>query len=373
MDSMMRRCVLYFFLQTLLIMNSAFSQSTESLMNSGTMLLQNGAYDQAVTKFRQVIARDPSNFEAQYNLAFGYLHAGRYSNAVTEFKKAVRLNPQSAEAWSNLAMAYQHLGKTSEALGALYRAVDYNPRNVQARMNLATMYANNGRLNEAIKQYKLVLQVDGTNYDAHINLAKCLISQKQFTAAQRLLKSAVAINPNEAEAYWELGNILSSIKKDYAGAITNYKKAVALQPNSQVYYENYGLLLEDLWAKNSDDSRRSEAIDVWKKYLVYLDDALKKEQIQDRLALLEQGKSPSGKTAPEELFGNSGITNARVEELKKEIRSDQDTGSVDELILNTEGFDIDAELIDLNSQADSTFEFNLNDAVKKRIGKSGNE
>ena len=70
------------------------AQSIESLMLSGQEMLQNGAFSQAVTQFRKVIQMEPSNFEAQFNLAFAYLGWGRNSNAVEEFKKLCVCSPE---------------------------------------------------------------------------------------------------------------------------------------------------------------------------------------------------------------------------------------------------------------------------------------
>jgi Flp pilus assembly protein TadD len=339
------------------------AQSTESMMSQGNMLLSNGAFDQAVSVFRKVIARDPSNFEAQFNLGYAYLNWGRYSNAVTEFKRALRINPASAECWSNIAMAYQNLGQSQNAIDALYRAVQQNPNNITARINLATMYGQNKHWDKAIGQYKQVLQIDGTNLDATVNLAKCLISQGKEKEAKHYLKSAMAINPNDAEAYWEYANVLWNKDKDTEGALTNYRKAIALQPNSQVYYENLGLLLEELWKKNKDESKRKEAVDVWKKYLIYLDDALKKERIQDRLDMIERGESPSGKATTEELFGKNKLQ--KEEKISRE--SGEEGGGTKTIQVET--YDVGGDLNDLSKEEEGkgdAFDFDMKKAVKEK-------
>lgn len=341
-----------------------FAQSTETLMSEGNMLLSNGASDQAVTKFRQVLARDPGNFEAQFNLGFAYLNWGRFSNAVTEFKKAVSLNPQSADAWSNLAMAYENLGNSNSAMEALYKAVQYNPSNIPARINLATMYGQRKRMGEAIAQYKQVIQIDGTNLDAHVNLAKCLLSTGSFKEAKYYLKAAMAINPNDAEAYWEMGNILRDNDKDYNGALTNYRKAITLQPNSQVYYENLGFLLEELWKKNKDEAMRKEAIDVWQKSLVYLDDALQKESIQRRLEMIQKGESPTGKATTEELFGNK--TMQQEDAVKRDTPASQKK-------IQVESYDVGSDMNDLGKTEDESFDFDMKKAVKKKKEEKTNE
>lgn len=321
------------------------AQSTESLMSEGNMFLSNGAYDQAIVRFQKVLGRDPGNFEAQFNIAFAYLSWGRNSNAITAFKRAGSLNPRNGEVWSNLAMAYENMGKTEKALQALYKAVEYNPSNVQARINLATVYANKNRFNEAIRAFKGVIEVDGTNLDAHLNVAKCLISKKQLDEAARYLRSAIAIAPMEAESYWELGNVLWNKDRDTSGAIKNYEKAIKIQPNSQVYYSNLALLYEGF-------NNKPKALEVWKASLVYLDDALKKEDVERRIEMLEKGESPSGKATPEELFGNTAMKAGE----KVEREGDKPSGEPIQKI-NTQTVDVGGDLDDLFGSDETSSQF----------------
>ena len=339
------------------------AQSAESLMSTGNSLLSNGAYDQAITKFQKVIARDPSNFEAQFNLAHCYLNSERFSNAVTEFRKAVSIDPSSAEAWSNMAYAYEQLGQSEKALDALYRAVQSNPNNINARINLATVYGQKNRYDQAIAQYKQVLQMDGTNLDAHVNLAKCLISKNKLKDAEHYLNGAIAINPKEAEAYWELGNLQSG--KDNDAAIKNYRKALSLKPNSQSYYENLALLCEDLWKKNKDESKKLEALELWKSSLIYLDDALKKEKVQARIDLIERGEAPSGKVTSEELFGSTEASKVDFEALRSEMRTeDKEPTSTQQI--SVESYDVGSDISTMSEEGGGAFDFDMKKAVEKK-------
>lgn len=351
---------------SLFFTSGAYAQSTEDLMNTGTALLNSGVYDQAVTYFRKVVARDPRNFEAQFNLALAYLNWGRLSNAVSEFNTAVKLNPSSAEAWSNLALAYDNLGQRGKAMDALYRAVQANPRNVQARMNLAVMYADNNRLNDAIAQYKGVIEIDGSNVNANLNLAKCLISKGSYDEAKHYLKNALAANPNEGDAYWEMGNIAWNKEKNYPEAIKNYKKAIETKPNSG-YYENLAKVYEELWKKNKDDSKRKEAIETWKQFQLYSNDALKKEEINDRIAMLEKGESPTGAASSEELFGsNKGASKSDIEKLRSEMRGKETATPSDNRKLEVKGPDVKTDLSDLDKNKASDFDFDMKKAVKDK-------
>ncbi len=344
-------------LLSFLFIAQVYGQSIESLMSQGNIMLQNGAYDQAATNYRTVLGRDPAHLEARFNLGLAYMSMGKNSQAITEFKNALGINSACTECWGNMAVAYQNLGQSDMALGALHKAVQASPGNLEARVNLATMYATNNRLKEAVNQYKEIIQIDGHNVDAHLNLSKCLISLGRQDEARGYLKAATTLDPNEAEAYWELGNIAWEKDKDHEEAIKNYKKAIQIAPNSQVYYENLALLQEHL-------DRKEEAVKTWRSFLVYLDDALKKEQIRERISLLEKGESATGKVAPEKLFGNSG---AGFERLQGELRREEQKTDESKLI-STESMNVMEELKGLTDDNESggMFDFNMDEEMKKR-------
>ena len=327
------------------------AQSTESLMSNGNMLLSNGAYSQAVPKFRAVIERNPGNFEAWFNLGIAYLNWGKASSSISAFKKAAGLNPRSTEAWSNLAVAYNSLGKTDKALQSLYKAVDYNPRNVNARKNLAVVYINNDRINKAINQYRQIIQIDGSDYGAHLNLAKCLVNQEKYTKAEKYLRDAAGLTAESGEPYWELGNIYYTIKKDFDKAEEYYRKAIAIEPSATGYYENLGYVLEQ-------QKKTDEAIKVWEKSLTYIDDPLKKEKIRERITALESGDKPGVKDSPEDLFGEDDGSDA-LADLKAEMNRGGGSNKDVERI-NTDDIDATSDLDDLmSSQKDTSSLMNM--------------
>lgn len=265
------------------------AQSNEELMQQGTMLIRNGAYDQAVTCFRKVVSRDQRNFEAQFNLALSYLNLGRNANAVEEFKKALSINGASTDAWSNLAVAYQNLGKSEEAVSALDKAVKLNPDNLQARLNIASMYASQQKYEQAIAQYKQVLQMDVSQTDAYLNIAKCYISTGKYTEAETMLRKGLADNAEDAGLYSALGNIFWERDKNADSAASYYRQAIGLEPEILPFRENLATVLEQ-------GADKAAAARAWKECLPYTSDAMKKEAIQRKIDALE-GRDASGAAA----------------------------------------------------------------------------
>lgn len=266
----------------LMLSATVLAQSVESLMNQGLELLRNGAWSQAATQFRKVLAQDGSYFEAQHNLAFALLQMGRYGDAVTEFKKAIALNGRSAEAWSNMAVAYEGLGQSEKALDALTNSVNLDGDNLEARMNLATLFANQNKYPRAIAQYREIVRIDGSIIGAYLNLARCLVNTEDYAGAKRALGEAINTNPQSADAHYELALILWKRDKSQDEALKAFNRAIALNATSPEFYNSMAQLLTEM-------QRPQEAIAAYRTMLNYVNDALQKEQINDRIVRLERG------------------------------------------------------------------------------------
>ncbi|MGA2506808.1 MAG: tetratricopeptide repeat protein [Chitinispirillaceae bacterium] len=338
----------------LLIRTATMAQSSaESLMSNGQELLQRGAYSQAVTAFKQVLAREPDFFEAQFNLGFAYLQWGNNAQAVVELKKALKLQPKNSEAWSNLAIAYDNLNRSNDAMEALAQAVNCNPENMTARMNLAAMYANANHMQQAIAQYRQITAMDSANNDALSNLAKCLVAAGTLTEAKEVLKKVIAAEPGKGEPHSELGDIYWKKENDVDKAMAEYRTAISLEPNNPQFYQDLAMALEH-------KGQKQEAIETWKKAVTYIDDALNKEKILDRIDRLEK----STVTTPG--FGGAPVDTAlsrkKTEDLKRELRPE--TTRKDRKLIDAPPPDVSSDLDQMNADSSS---WDLTKEAKKRV------
>lgn len=323
---------------TLLVVPAQSQNSVEELMASGDNLLKNGAYTEAISVFRQITSKEPRNFEAQANLAFAYLEAERYDKAVVEYNKAISLDPRNAECWANVGFAYEKLGKTGKAADAIARSVELNPGNTEARMNLAAMYENAGAFDKAVAQYEAVIKTDGSKGEAYCGVARCLTEKGNIAGAKKYCQEGIAADPKNAEAHWLLGNISWKKENNQAEALKEYQKSVQMDENSQVFYENLALLQEDM-------GKKEDALATWKKYLIYLNEAIKKEEVQRRIDKLENGEPVSStKTDAKASRQKAAEQNeAQMEQLKNDLHR----GGA------TETKHIDAQPVDVGSDIDN--------------------
>jgi len=152
---------------------------------------------------RHNIEKDPSDFEAHYNLAAMLQARGVLEEAVKEYESALRVRPRD--------------GVVNNALGgALLTA---------------------GRVDEAILRLSAAVKDRPDYFDAHYNLGNALASKGEFRAAADQFRSATRLNPDDADAEASLGSALARIGH-ISEAKSHYRRALELNPGHALAREN---------------------------------------------------------------------------------------------------------------------------------------
>ena len=82
---------------------------------------------------------------------------------------------------------------------------------------------------EAIAAYEKAIQLNPQYADAYYNLVNTLDEIEKYEEAMAAYQKAIQLNPQYASAYNNLGNTLDEIEK-YEEAIAAYQKAIQLNP-----------------------------------------------------------------------------------------------------------------------------------------------
>jgi len=123
--------------------------------------------------------------------------AGKFDEATAAYYEVLSKDPKSSSAFFNLGLI-AHLQSRMVAAESYYRlALDIEPTNEKALFNLAIVRANaSGGAPEAVALYKKVIAMDPNYADAHFNLALILRSLGQTAEAQQEFATAQRLDPN---------------------------------------------------------------------------------------------------------------------------------------------------------------------------------
>ncbi len=113
---------------------------------------------QAVMEHR--LKKDPTDFEANFNLGAVMLSRLNAQGAVTMLRAAVHIEPDRPEAHNMLGLSLAITGRAAEAIAEYERALELRPDYGSARFNLANAQVKAGRLEDAIANFRRVVEAN---------------------------------------------------------------------------------------------------------------------------------------------------------------------------------------------------------------------
>ena len=90
----------------------------------------------AISKFKQVIEKDPEHTEAHFYLANCYVKNKKYEQAVPLFEKATKLKPDYFDAFISLGKTLNLLDRSGEAETVFKKAIKLKPKDSSGFLNL---------------------------------------------------------------------------------------------------------------------------------------------------------------------------------------------------------------------------------------------
>jgi tetratricopeptide (TPR) repeat protein len=175
----------------------------------------------------------PATFpdEELSGVGIAYLQQNRLDEAESVFKKVLAMNPRNLQALKDLGDTYVKMADNrgdealKQALDCYQQAVTARPDDIEARKESAIIKS---RLNDhegAIADFQDLLKLDPSSVDAMNGLGfECLVKKDEAGAIQWFDK-AVAVDPKNQETWFNLGVADDGTGK-YVASETAYRKAL---------------------------------------------------------------------------------------------------------------------------------------------------
>jgi tetratricopeptide (TPR) repeat protein len=211
----------------------------------------------AAKEFAAVVALDPNNIDAQANLGVLLFFQKDYAQAEPHLRKAVEQQPRLTKIRALLGMCERNLGESELARTDLQAVVDQLKEpgvRLEAGLELIELYTAAQELPKAAAVVEVLRQDAPT--DPRILYAAYRIYSD--LAGEAMLDLSVAA-PESGQMHQAMAHELGR-ERDIPGAIANFRKAIAVDPNLPgIHFE----LAEALRA-SSDLKLRAEAEQEYK-------------------------------------------------------------------------------------------------------------
>ena len=187
-----------------------------SLVLAAATYERNKDWQDAITLWSDVIAKNPQAPRAHTNRGLRYLNLGKHQRALDDFNRALALESNSAQSYINRANANGQLGKYARAIEDCARAIGLQPDLKGVHYNRGNYYKQVGNFQRALDDYSREIKV-----------------QPDFAAVYN----------NRGNTYQQLGN--------YQRALADFTRAIELKPDYARAYQNRAALHAQLGKRES--------------------------------------------------------------------------------------------------------------------------
>ena len=136
--------------------------SAASALAAGLQAEVQGDTATATTKFRQVVAIDPSNKLAYYNLGLIEQTAKDLTAAEADYRKTIAIDPKYAPALYNLGIIVSDAGNKTDAIDLYRRATVSDPKFARAYLNLGLLLSDTGDKGASALALATAIKLDPT-------------------------------------------------------------------------------------------------------------------------------------------------------------------------------------------------------------------
>ena len=192
-----------------------------------------GNTSESIEEYRKSVAAKPDVFESNLNLGLmlaktGAPEAEKFLEAATTLTPTAQVDEGHARAWLSLGHILENV-KPDAAIAAYKQAAALEPANPEAHLSAGLLLEKENRFADAEQEYKQALEIDSASADALAGLAIIYMRGNRLAEASEVLRKLVAVHPEDAAAHMQLGRVLAATGKD-DDAIAALQTATKLAP-----------------------------------------------------------------------------------------------------------------------------------------------
>jgi len=224
---------------------SANPDCIEVYLQLGQSLMKNGRHRKAQGIFRQACKIDPQCSDCHFYLGLAYQTDCKHDKALKHYQKALLIRPDLIEAHVNSGLVHTIENNFKAARQSYERALTIDPGSPHTANNLGNLCMRQGQIEEALHWYEKAVSSDPKFTQARLNFANCLRMNGRNKDARDCYEELIQEFPDDAKPMNGLGIVYQGLK-DHKKAITYFKKAIALNPNSIGAYHNLATIYHDI-------------------------------------------------------------------------------------------------------------------------------
>ncbi len=192
--------------------------------------------DAAEASCSSALTSNPNLYMVYTALGDLYRQTSRIAQAENAYLHALEKNAQDVDALLGLARVLERQNRIEEAEVRLKQAIRMQPGNWTSINALGSFYFATGDYDQAADSFRKVVFLDPANWQVHGNLGGALAMAGRFDDAAAALQNSIDISPQQST--WSNLGAIYYYMGDFAEAVRIHRKALELDPNSNIVWLN---------------------------------------------------------------------------------------------------------------------------------------
>ncbi|KAL4480198.1 hypothetical protein ABPG74_020714 [Tetrahymena malaccensis] len=186
------------------------------ILQQAEQQMQKGNLIQSIQNYEKAVDYNPTT-KSQMKLGYAYLKNFQIQNAASIFENIMENKLFQLDQYENILQQYIQLNQFQLGLDFFY--------------GKAKKYEKQNKFENAIIIYKFILNKEENYIEAMYNIGLIYYKQERIKESLEILFQVVKKNPEFQLAYFEIGSIQLSIKKNPKQAIKFLRRSIELNPN----------------------------------------------------------------------------------------------------------------------------------------------
>ncbi|MBW4507767.1 MAG: tetratricopeptide repeat protein [Scytonematopsis contorta HA4267-MV1] len=218
-----------------------FRDKDKDLYRTGTQLISQGKYPEALEKFNTLLAKQPSNADALLMQGYCYYCQQQYENALKSYMQGLQYQPDSSRLYYYQGIVYKDLNDTTAAISAFDRAIELNQEDTGSWYEKAKILVAKQEWQTALAAVERVLQLKVQDGEVYSLKGDVLIALGRHDDAINAYNQAFKLQPNSL-AWVKLVKLLEKLKKNDE-LLALYDQKIRLKPDNPDIWYRRGLSL----------------------------------------------------------------------------------------------------------------------------------
>jgi tetratricopeptide (TPR) repeat protein len=239
-------------------------QAARMLAFAGSVYFLNHDYMNAAIAWKKSGAIAPLDPRLQFSLAMAYIRIAKPDWARTVLESLAAASPNEALYPYWLGRLDYDGHEYPKAINHFQHAIELAPQMARAYDNLGLCYYYQNQNNLAVENYKKAIDLDRASPHPspwpYLNLAITQQFLNQLPDAEANLRQAIHLDPDFAQAHFQLGTVLEDVERPEA-AIAELREAARINPD----YPEPHMAMARIYHKLGQEPQAREEVQTYRR------------------------------------------------------------------------------------------------------------